>query len=65
MRPTSLRCSWGIHKYTEIDVFGRCSCERCDARKPVRFKQIADPDLAGRQLARAKTKGQRKWRRNA
>jgi hypothetical protein len=59
MRPVSFRCSWNIHKFTEVDDCGRVFCERCGERKRVRFAQIADPALAGRQLTRPKTKGQR------
>jgi hypothetical protein len=58
MRPISLRCSWNIHKFTEVDEHGREFCERCGERKRVRYAQIVDPELAGRQLNRPKTRGQ-------
>lgn len=52
-------CKLNSHRFTEVDEFNRISCERCAKRKPVRFDTIRDPALAGRELARPKTKGQR------
>lgn len=54
----TLLCRINRHRYTETDQHGRITCERCGKRKPVVFQTIADPELAGRQLARAKTRGQ-------
>jgi hypothetical protein len=56
----NIRCRLGFHKYTEIDDCNRCSCERCGDRKPIIYAQIQAPELAGRQLNRPKTKGQKR-----
>lgn len=61
MRPISIRCSWGVHKYTEVDEHGRCSCERCGIRQPVRYAQIQPAEDQGRVMLRPKTKGQKRW----
>jgi hypothetical protein len=61
MRPYSFRCGWfRLHKYDEVDDCNRISCSRCAKRKPVRFETIQAPEAVGRELNRAKTKGQRK-----
>ena len=54
-----LLCKLNHHAFREVDEFGRISCERCGERKRVRYAQIVDPELAGRQLTRPKTRGQR------
>jgi hypothetical protein len=59
MRPISIRCSWGVHKFTEVDDCNRVTCERCGERKPVRFAQIQPAEDIGRVLNRPRTKGQR------
>lgn len=56
MRPVSIRCSWNIHKFTEVDEAGRVTCERCGARAKIKHKVIRDPALAGREMERPKTK---------
>lgn len=53
----NLRCSLHIHAFSEKDEHGRITCHRCGKRKPVVFAAIPDPELAGRQLARRKTRG--------
>jgi hypothetical protein len=59
MRPHSFRCQFNLHRFDEQDEFGRTFCERCGKRKAKRFETITDPALEGRQLTRAKTRGQR------
>jgi hypothetical protein len=61
MRPVSIRCSWDIHKFTEVDDCNRVTCERCGERKRIRYAQIQAEEDRGRQLNRAKTKGQKRW----
>jgi hypothetical protein len=58
----SLRCKLNLHAFNETDEFGRIWCERCGVRKPVRFAQIMDDALLGRQLNRPKTRKQRSWK---
>jgi hypothetical protein len=57
MRPISIRCSWGVHKFTEVDDCNRVTCERCGERKPVRFRVLSPDELDGRQMIRPKTRG--------
>ena len=59
MRPISIRCSWNIHRFDEVDEFNRCWCSRCGLRKPVRFETIQAPEAVGRELNRPKTRGRR------
>ena len=51
-------CRFNIHRFSERDEHNRITCQRCGKRKPVVFATIEDPALAGRQMRRAKTKGQ-------
>lgn len=60
-RPISIRCSWGVHKFTDTDDCGRTFCERCGTRKPVRFAQIQPAEDVGRVLNRPRTRGVQKW----
>jgi hypothetical protein len=53
-----LLCRLNKHRFTECDEHNRITCERCGKRKPVVFAVIPDPELHGRQLVRAKTRGQ-------
>jgi hypothetical protein len=49
-----------MHRFDEVDEFNRCWCSRCGLRKPVRFETIQTEEQRGRELNRAKTKGQRR-----
>ena len=60
MRPHSFRCQFNMHRFDEVDEFNRCWCSRCGLRKPVRFETIQTEEQRGRELNRAKTKGQRR-----
>ena len=55
-----IRCRINIHAFHETDEFGRTTCTRCGKRQPIVFAQIQDPELAGRQLNRPKTRRQRR-----
>jgi hypothetical protein len=61
MIPHSFLCQFGFHRYDDADEFGRVWCSRCGKREPVQFAQIQAPEAVGRELNRAKTRGQ-KWK---
>jgi hypothetical protein len=53
-------CRFQFHAFHEKDEFGRVTCTRCGKRQPIEYEQIQDPELAGRQLNRPKTRRQRR-----
>ena len=57
-KPVKILCKLGRHRYDYTDQHGRSWCIRCEKRKPVVYTTRPDPDLAGRQLTRPKTRKQ-------
>lgn len=55
----SLRCRLSLHRYRERDEHGRVTCCRCGKRLAVVYATVPDPEIAGRQLTRPKTRGRR------